>query len=120
MYILKDKDDSMARLCMTCIKLTSFDKKQINEANFKMRINEHMQIRNQVRDGVKFSILELTAMTYVCCHSLLKEKESSLRSNSLDTINTLCQSIRLTGKTANLSLICKKSIILDGLYLIYT
>ena len=47
----------------------------------------------------KLSVLEMTALAYICCNNLRIEKDSALKANSLDTLLVLCMAIKHSGNS---------------------
>ena len=95
---LAEKDETWRTLCDICINLNAYDRKRFEEPDFETRMNEFIKIRDNLRKDAEFTLEELRAVFFNCSFFLQHEKDSSLRSNSLDTLITVCQGIKKLGE----------------------
>merc|ERR550519_407876 len=77
-----DDSNGFKSLATFCTDLNSYDKRYIEEPDFRRRLDAFKRLRDASKAGELLTIAEVKALLYNCCHFLRKETDSSLKSSS--------------------------------------
>ena len=94
---VRERAPALRTLCDVCINLNAFDRRRFEEPDFEARMQEFIRIRDGLRKEVDMSLPELRAVFYNCSFFLQHETDSSLKTNTLDTLLLLCLGIKRLG-----------------------
>jgi len=86
---MSNDNKELERLASFCCDMNSYDKRYIEEPDFKRRIESFKKLRDIAKAGDLLTVAEVKALLYNCCHFLRKETDSSLKTSAQGALENL-------------------------------